>query len=269
MLRRVNTYLNQRGLVTLAVGVTLLSLPALGSAASGGGGSPGSATGAPTGGGTSSGGGGVGPSGQANTQSGNRTVTASASGITIATQASGFMDRNMRFSGSISSADAGKVVEIERSGRHTGGQWVQTTHATVQSNGSFTAYWHANRPGPLAIRAVMSNTARTASASAWPTVDVVVYRMAIATIYGPGFWGSRTACGEVLHRNTLGVAHRSLPCGTEVSIYYNGRTVQVPVIDRGPYANGADWDLTEATARALGMDSTEHVGGATISTSGS
>jgi rare lipoprotein A len=93
---------------------------------------------------------------------------------------------------------------------------------------------------------------------------VVVYRMAIATIYGPGFWGSRTACGQILHKTTMGVAHRTLPCGTKVSLYYNGRTIVVPVIDRGPYANGADWDLTEATARALGMDTTSKVGGATM-----
>jgi rare lipoprotein A (peptidoglycan hydrolase) len=170
----------------------------------------------------------------------------------------------MRFTGAMSSSDAGKVVEIERFGRHTGGQWVKTTHASVQSSGSFTAYWHANRAGSLAVRAVLSNTASGTTASAWPTVNVVVYRMAIATIYGPGFWGSRTACGEALHRTTLGVAHRTLPCGTKVSIYYRGRTVEVPVIDRGPYANGADWDLTEATASMLGMDTTERVGGATI-----
>jgi hypothetical protein len=261
VLRRVNTYLHQRGLIAFAASAALLAVPALGSASAGGVTSTGS--GASAGGGASSGGGGVGPSDQAQTQSGNRTVTASASGITITTRASGFLNRNMRFTGSVSSSDAGKIVEIERSGAHTGG-WARTTHATVQSDGSFTAYWHANRAGPLAVRAVLSNTASGATASAWPTVDVVVYRMAIATIYGPGFWGSRTACGEILHRNTIGVAHRTLPCGTKVSIYYHGRTVEVPVIDRGPYANGADWDLTEATARALGMNTTEHVGGATI-----
>jgi rare lipoprotein A len=246
VLRRVNAYLHQRSLIALAVGVAVLAAPAASSANS-----------------RSSGGGGIGPTTQA--QSGNRTVSASANGITIATRASGFMNRNMRFSGEVSSSDAGRTVEIERSGRHTGGQWVKTTRATVQSDGSFTAHWEANRPGPLAVRAVLSSTgAGTSAAASWPTVDVVVYRMAIATIYGPGFWGSRTACGQILHRNTVGVAHRTLPCGTKVSIYYNGKTVEVPVIDRGPYANGADWDLTEATARALGMDSTERVGGATI-----
>ncbi len=173
------------------------------------------------------------------------------------------MGKDMTFTGSVPRSDAGKVVEIQRSGSHTGGQWLATSHATIGSDGSFTAYWKSNRPGPLAFRAVLSSGATTAR-SAWPTVDVVVYRMAIATIYGPGFWGSRTACGQILHKTTIGVAHRTLPCGTRVSIYYDGRTIVVPVIDRGPYANGADWDLTTATARALGMDTTANVGGATM-----
>ncbi len=86
-----------------------------------------------------------------------------------------------------------------------------------------------------------------------------VFRYAVATWYGPGFFGSTTACGEVLHQNTQGVANRTLPCGTRVDIYYHGRTITVPVIDRGPYANGADWDLTEATASAIGMTGTDTI----------
>ena len=49
----------------------------------------------------------------------------------------------------------------------------------------------------------------------------------------------------------MGVAHRTLPCGTRVELFYAGRIVRVPVIDRGPYANNATWDLTVATAGAL------------------
>lgn len=245
MLRRVNTYLNLRWLAAAVVAAAGLLLPALGSASTGG-----------------SGGGGVGPS--TTTQSGNRTVSDSGNGVTITTRASGFMGKNMTFSGSVPSSDAGQIVEIQRSGGHTGGQWVGTTHATIQPDGSFAAHWESNRPGPLAFRAVLSSAAASASRASWPTVQVVVYRMAIATIYGPGFWNSRTACGQILHKTTIGVAHRTLPCGTRVSLYYDGRTIVVPVIDRGPYANGADWDLTQATARALGMDTTSKVGGATM-----
>jgi rare lipoprotein A len=91
-----------------------------------------------------------------------------------------------------------------------------------------------------------------------------VYRPSVSTTYGPGFYGSRTACGEILKRTTVGVANRSLPCGTSVAIYYDGRTMVVPVIDRGPYANRADWDLTEATARALGIGGTVTLGATSL-----
>jgi peptidoglycan lytic transglycosylase len=74
-----------------------------------------------------------------------------------------------------------------------------------------------------------------------------------ATWYGPGLYGRRTACGLVLRRSTQGVAHRRLPCGTPVTFTFSGRTVTVPVIDRGPFARGIQWDLTAATARLLGL----------------
>src|SRR6478672_786150 len=48
-------------------------------------------------------------------------------------------------------------------------------------------------------------------------------RNAVATWYGPGLYGNHTACGQVLRPHTLGVAHRSLPCGTPVKIIYDGR----------------------------------------------
>jgi rare lipoprotein A (peptidoglycan hydrolase) len=83
--------------------------------------------------------------------------------------------------------------------------------------------------------------------------------VAIATWYGPGFFGRRTACGQVLRRATVGIAHRRLPCGTQVTVYYRGRIATVSVIDRGPYAHRADWDLTQATARHLGIRRTSRI----------
>jgi rare lipoprotein A (peptidoglycan hydrolase) len=64
--------------------------------------------------------------------------------------------------------------------------------------------------------------------------------------YGPGFYGKRTACGLAMTRTLIGVAHRSLPCGTKVTFRNpdNGRTVTAPVVDRGPYVRGRVWDLT-------------------------
>jgi rare lipoprotein A len=90
------------------------------------------------------------------------------------------------------------------------------------------------------------------------------YKRVKATWYGPGFYGHRTACGGRLTHHTLGVAHKRLPCGTNVALRYQGRTVVVPVIDRGPYARGVDYDLTYATARSLGMRKTSRLGAAAL-----
>lgn len=72
-----------------------------------------------------------------------------------------------------------------------------------------------------------------------------------ASWYGPGFYGRRTACGLAMTRTLVGVAHRSLPCGTLVVFRHAGRTVTAPVVDRGPYVDGRRWDLTAALAIAL------------------
>jgi peptidoglycan lytic transglycosylase len=74
-----------------------------------------------------------------------------------------------------------------------------------------------------------------------------------ATWYGPGFWGKQTACGVTLTPTTLGVAHRKLPCGTQVTFSYAGRSVTATVIDRGPFARGFAWDLTKKTAKRIGF----------------
>jgi len=55
------------------------------------------------------------------------------------------------------------------------------------------------------------------------------------TWYGPGFYGNRTACGQTYTREIIGVAHKTLPCGTMVQFRWNGITATAPVIDRGPY----------------------------------
>ena len=74
-----------------------------------------------------------------------------------------------------------------------------------------------------------------------------------ATWYGPGLYGNRMACGKVLRHTTVGVAHRTLPCGTKVTLAYRGRYAVVRVIDRGPFAGGYEFDLTSATADAIGF----------------
>ena len=80
-----------------------------------------------------------------------------------------------------------------------------------------------------------------------PTSGIV-----LASWYGPGFYGNRTACGQTYAPDMLGVAHRTLPCGTLVVLTYGSRTITVPVIDRGPYVAGRALDLSNATRAALG-----------------
>lgn len=79
-------------------------------------------------------------------------------------------------------------------------------------------------------------------------------RFAGASWYGPGLYGRSTACGQTLRATTIGVAHRSLPCGTMVKFVYDGQAVVAPVIDRGPYVKGRAWDLTKAASEALGLE---------------
>jgi hypothetical protein len=80
-----------------------------------------------------------------------------------------------------------------------------------------------------------------------------VYRYAVVSWYGPGLYGNPLACGGRLYPGTLGVANKSLPCGTMVTLRYRGRSVRVAVIDRGPYVAGREYDLTAATKDRLGF----------------
>ena len=78
-----------------------------------------------------------------------------------------------------------------------------------------------------------------------------VYRFAHASWYGPGLYGNRLGCGGRLGYGTIGVAHKTLACGSKLTLRHGGRTLRVRVIDRGPYVAGREYDLTEATARKL------------------
>jgi rare lipoprotein A (peptidoglycan hydrolase) len=84
--------------------------------------------------------------------------------------------------------------------------------------------------------------------------DPSPWQVSGATYYGPGLYGNRTACGQTLTPDLVGVAHRSLPCGTRVEFEWHGRTVVAPVVDRGPFGSSAiEWDLTEAACRQLSV----------------
>lgn len=216
----------------------------------------------------SSGGSSTGSSGSSTTTSSSGPVSASGDGITLDTSSSTLLRNGLNFSGTTSGA-AGKTIEIERLGHQTNWQWTPTVSTTVAPDGSFNVTWRTNHIGRFQIRALIVRTGSgssvsTMSASAAPTLTVTVYRNSLATLYGPGFYGRRTACGRRLTRSTIGVASRTLGCGSKVAVLYRGRTMIVPVIDRGPYANHADWDLTMATGKALGVTGTSWIGAVSL-----
>jgi peptidoglycan hydrolase-like protein with peptidoglycan-binding domain len=114
----------------------------------------------------------------------------------------------------------------------------------------------------LAVRQFQKRAGLAADGRVGPlTTHALAYAWAIrtATFYGPGLWGNRTACGFTLARRTLGIAHRTLPCGRAVPVYYGGRLAIFRVIDRGPYTSGVALDLTAAAAGMLGMSATSAV----------
>src|SRR5215207_7156032 len=121
---------------------------------------------------------------------------------------------------------------------------------TTDHRGRFRARWGLHETGIYAVRAYGIHDRRV-SGSRSTTRRVTVYRQAAASYYGPGLYGGALACGGSLQPGTLGVAHKWLPCGTKVRLRYRGRSLTVPVVDRGPYVGGRDFDLTEATKERL------------------
>jgi rare lipoprotein A (peptidoglycan hydrolase) len=113
--------------------------------------------------------------------------------------------------------------------------------------------------GPAAAETGGASTAAAAEAETGGGIAFSALQSAGATWYGPGFYGKRTACGQVLRPGTLGVAHRNLPCGTAVKFVYRGRQIVTRVIDRGPYSKGFSWDLTNGAREALGFEGSGQV----------
>jgi len=211
------------------------------------------------------------------------TLSASGNGISLSVAASGTKGRPLTISGEAPVGDSGTVIDIQwTKAGHS--DWGQAVSATVAANGSFSAQWIPTANGQLSLRAVLapvvtsdaatgatgstgisgsgggSAASATSDGLSTSALTIPIFTNAIATIYGPGFWGHHTACGERLTRAMLGVASRTLKCGTQVAVLYQGRELTVPVIDRGPFGTHARWDLTMATARALGISQTVTIG---------
>jgi rare lipoprotein A len=192
-------------------------------------------------------------------------ISASGPQVAVSTRAGTMVRKLARFRGTVAGA-AGRTVAIERLDDATQ-QWTQIATATVNADGSYLARWRPTKAGELRVRAVVLSAASQAvAASASPELSITIHRPALATWYGPGFYGHRTACGVRMTRTLLGVAHKKLKCGTKVAVLYKGRRIDVPVVDRGPFRRGTAYDLTAATAQALGFEHTDRLGAVRLRT---
>ena len=147
---------------------------------------------------------------------------------------------------------AGRVVVLQARGNRG---WNTVARARTHATGRFQLRLLARRTGSERVRVIFAGDGLDQGVHrrlGW----LNVYRLAGASWYGGG--GS-LACGGSLTSSTMGVANKTLPCGTLVTLRYGGRSVRVPVIDRGPYVAGREFDLTQATKMALGFGDTGEV----------
>lgn len=157
------------------------------------------------------------------------------------------LGQNLRIAGE---ASPNQTVVVQRL---DDGAWVTEDEVTTDAKGEFVARWRTNHIGVFELRAVPASGNEVRAAQVVDTVQVTVYKPAQATWYGKGWYGRKTACGQTLSAKLMGVAHKTLPCGTKVAFLFRGKTITVPVIDRGPFGEGLDWDLTTAAADKLGF----------------
>jgi len=158
--------------------------------------------------------------------------------------------------------DAIAVLALDQAGT-----WTNAASTAVGSDGTYVATWKPAHSGHLTVKAVLAAQATAATRVVGTSTDstaegraLTLYQRARVTWYGPGFYGRKTACGKRMSKQLLGVAHKTLPCGTLVELYNNGNVVTVPVVDRGPFRKGTSYDLTSATAQAIGVTATSTIG---------
>ena len=176
--------------------------------------------------------------------------------VTVVARLAGHASRHVRAGsrvrvrGRLAPGFAGRRVRLQLA---TGGGWSTVDRTRTGRGGRYHAAWRTGIAGRYRLRVKFGGDGRNSAVSRTLRGRVNVYRASAASWYGPGFYGNHTACGGILGSATLGVANRSLPCGTRVTLRYHGRSVTVPVIDRGPFGGGREWDLTSATKQRLGF----------------
>jgi hypothetical protein len=127
------------------------------------------------------------------------------------------------------------------------GHWHTVGRGRTGHRGRFHARLHARHLGRHALRVRLARHPRTHRRAG----RLTVLTPRTVSWYGPGLYGGRLACGGRLEPGTSGVASKSLPCGTMVTLRHHGHRARVPVVDRGPYVGGRTYDLTAAVAGKL------------------
>ena len=154
--------------------------------------------------------------------------------------------------GQLRPVGAGRVVRLERLGRRG---WKAVDRARTTGTGRFRLTYR-RRVADTAQMRLRFRGDRTTRSAKRRIGRVNIYRPALASWYGPGLYGNNLGCGGRLGTGTVGVAHKSLPCGTKLTLRVGKRIVRARVIDRGPYVGAREFDLTAATKQKLGFGST-------------
>jgi rare lipoprotein A len=137
----------------------------------------------------------------------------------------------------------GRVVRLQGD---TPAGWRTLSSSRTGRRGGFRLGYSPAAGTGQRLRMVFDGDGRNGR-SVQPAGTVTVFDQSVASWYDDG---GTTACG--FHAG-LGVANRTLPCGTKVAFHFGDRTVTAVVDDRGPYVGGRDWDLNQNTAAALGF----------------
>jgi rare lipoprotein A len=182
-----------------------------------------------------------------------------ASAVALVASRQALLGRDATLTGTVPRRARGRVVRVQRFDE-AARRWRSEARAVVGRTGRFSLRWSPRVLGEQRLRATLQRRRSATVTNASPEISVRVFKPAMATWYGPGLYGNTTACGQELTKELVGVAHKSLPCGTLVEVSYRGRRLVAPVVDRGPYAKGMTWDLPSAAAEQLGFTETARIG---------
>jgi rare lipoprotein A len=150
--------------------------------------------------------------------------------------------QHLSLSGRLLPELAGRVVKLER---RRGSRWTPIASARTGRHGGFTLRF-SPAYGTHSLRVRFAGDRANARAVAFAGT-ATGFEQSVASWYDDA---GTTGCG---FHATYGVANKSLPCGTHVTLRYGARTVVATVDDRGPYVGGRTWDLNQNTAAALGF----------------